>query len=87
MRNSNDLLDHLEKIHDEYEVLVDKIPTEDKLIMAFEEERSVVLEPWEIAEVVQSSLNNLPEGLENYVDSLFDVVYDAVSEALERARR
>lgn len=87
MRNSNDLLDHMERVHDEYEVLIDKIPTEDKLIMAFEEELSVVLEPWEISEIVQGALNELPEGLEDYVDSLFDVVYDAISVALERARR
>jgi len=87
MRNSNDLLDHLEKVHDEYEVLVDKIPTEDKLIMAFEEELSVVLEPWEISEIVQGALRDIPEGLENHVDSLYDVIYDAILEALERARR
>ena len=87
MRNSNDLLDHMERVHDEYEILIDKIPTEDKLIMAFEEELQVILEPWEISEVVQGALNELPEGLEDYIDSLFDVVYDAISEALERTRR
>lgn len=80
------LLDHMEKIHDDYEVLVDKIPMEDKLI-AMREEPAKTLEPWEISEIVQASLNSLPPGLEDHVDSLFDVVYDAVAEALDKVRR
>lgn len=88
---SKDLLDHMERVHDDYVDLVDKIPMEDKLIMSREEEFTVKfefdLEPWEISEIVQQSLNDLPDGLENEVDALFDIVYNAVSEALDRARR
>ncbi len=79
------LLDHMEKIHDDYEVLVDKIPLEDKLI-ASREESLKGLEPWEISEIVRASLNSLPPGLEDHVDSLFDVVYDAIAEALDKVR-
>jgi hypothetical protein len=86
MTMSKVLLDHAEKVRDRYEVLVDKIPTEDKIIMAHEAEQNASLAPWEISEIVQSALAELPEGMEEHVDVLFDVVYDAVSEALERAR-
>jgi hypothetical protein len=85
MIQSNDLLDHLEKVHEDYTELVDKASTEDKLILAHELE-DFGLEPWEISEIVQHSLNNLPDGLEDHVDSLFDIVYDAISEALDRIR-
>jgi hypothetical protein len=86
MKKSNDLLDHLEKVHDDYVELVDKIPTEDKLIMAHEEALEAGLEPWEISEIVRDALNDLPEGLEGHTDGLFDIVYDAISEALDRIR-
>jgi hypothetical protein len=87
MKNTNPLLDHLEKVHDEYEELIDKIPMEDKLIMSREEALAVTLEPWEISEITQAALNDLPENLEGHVDDLFDVVYEAILEALDRARR
>jgi hypothetical protein len=64
---------------------VDKIPTEDKILLSAEEE-AFGLEPWEIQGIVQSALNHLPEGLDEYVDILFDTIYEAVSEALEQAR-
>lgn len=83
---SKELLDHAENVRDRYEVLVDKIPTEEKIIMSHEAEQTLGLEPWEISEIVQGALNELPEGLEDHVDTLFDVVYDAVAEALDRAR-
>jgi hypothetical protein len=86
MKKSNDLLDHLEKVHDEYTDLVEKIPTEDKLVMLHEEVSTDTLEPWEISEIVQGALNGLPEGLEDHVECLFDIVYEAVSEALDRVR-
>jgi hypothetical protein len=86
MTMSKELLDHAENVRDRYEVLVDKIPTEEKIIMAHEAEQTLGLEPWEISEIVQGALNELPEGLEDHVDTLFDVVYDAVAEALDRAR-
>lgn len=82
---SKALLDHAEKVHDDYLVLVDKISTEDKIIMAHEEE-TLGLEPWEISEIVTSALTELPEGMDEHIDTLFDVVYDAVSEALGRVR-
>ncbi len=92
MSNSKDLLDHMEKVHDDYPDLVDKddcfelpqISTEDKIIMAHEEPG---LEPWEISEIVQGALTDLPENLEDHVPALFDVVYEAISEALDRTRR
>ncbi len=84
---SNDLLEHLEQVRDDYLVPIEKTPIEDKLIMSREEALAVNLEPWEISEVVQGALGKLPEGLEDQADSLFDVVYDAISEALDRARR
>ena len=83
---SKDLLDRLEKTHADYLVLVDKVPTEDKIIMSYETEEIAGLAPWEISEIVQGALNGLPEGLEDHVDTLFDVVYDAVAEALHRTR-
>lgn len=84
---SNDMLDHLEQVRDDYLVPIEKIPMEDKLIMSREEALAINLEPWEISEITQQHLNDLPEGLEGHVDSLFDVVYDAITEALDRARR
>ena len=86
MRKSNPLLDHLERIHDDYvDDPIDKIPTEDKIIMAHEQEAQG-LEPWEISVIVQGALNELPKGLEEHVDSLFDIVYEAITEALDKSR-
>ena len=86
--SNKNLLDHLEKVSDEYLEMVDKIPMGEKLVRSREEDlRSEMgLEPWEINEVVQQALNNLPEGLEEHVGSLFDVLYDAVAEALSRTQ-
>jgi len=88
MKDNNELIDHLEKVRDDFLVPIDKIPMEDKLIMSREEELevAVTLEPWEISEIVQSSLKELPQGLEGHAGQLFDVVYDAISEALDRVR-
>ena len=82
----NELLDHLEKVLDEYGDVVEKVPLEEKLIRAHEEE-SKSLEPWEISDIVQSALGELPEGLNGHVDIIFDIVYEAISEALAEARR
>lgn len=86
--SNKELLDHLEKVSDEYLEMVDKIPTGEKLVRSREEEfrQQMGLEPWEINDVVQHALNSLPEGLEEHVGSLFDVLYDAVSEALARTQ-
>lgn len=87
MRKNNDLLDHLERVHDDYIDVVDKISTEDKLIMSHEELMSRGLEPWEISEIVQGALHDFPDKLEDNEDLAFDVIYDAISEALERSRK
>lgn len=65
---------------------MDKIPLEDKMVEMHTCEL-FYLEPWEIQDITQEALSNLPEGLEDQVDLIFDVIYDAVSEALQRAKR
>jgi hypothetical protein len=68
---------------DDYDI--DPLSTEDKIILAHE--RPFELEPWEITEVVQRAMRPLSQDLDvEDADVLFDVIYDAVSEALERAR-
>ena len=87
MRKSTELLDHLERIHDDYvEDLIEKVSTEDKIIMSHEQEQQG-LAPWEISAIVQGALSELPENLAEHADSLFDIVYDAVTEALDKSRR
>ncbi len=81
----SDLLEHLERIHDDYGEVVDKISTEDKIIRAAEE-RKQGLAPWEISAIVQGALDSLPENLSGHADSLFDIVYEAVTEALDKSR-
>ena len=85
MAENNKLLDHLEKVHDDYVELVEKVSTEDKLIMSREEDIKD-LEPWEISEIARNVLNDLPQGLEGHADGLFDIVYGAISEAMFRLR-
>jgi len=87
MNKNTDLLGHLENVHDAYIDLVDKIPTEDKLIISHEEIEKRGLEPWEISEIVQTALSRLPEGIEEHVDLGFDVIYEAILEALSRSRK
>jgi hypothetical protein len=70
---------------DAYVPLVDKDSMEDKVILAHEED-SYGLSPWEVQEVVQDAMRNLPDGLEGHVDILFDIIYEAVADALERVR-
>jgi hypothetical protein len=85
---NKELLDHLEKVSDDYYTNIDKIPTSEKLVRSREEDIRQIggLEPWEISDVVRQSLNNLPEGLEEHVGSLFDVLYEAVAEAMSRVQ-
>lgn len=83
---NNDLLDHLEKVHEEYIDLVDKVPTEEKIYLSREED-SCGLEPWEIAELAQNVMAQLPESMRtDDADALFDLVYETIHEALDRAR-
>ena len=68
---------------EEYEI--DPLSMEEKLVLAHE--GPVELAPWEITEVVQTAMANLSQDLEvEQVDLVFDVIYDAISEALERVR-
>jgi hypothetical protein len=64
---------------------MDKVPMEDTQYS--QEAELFYLEPWEIQDITQEALGNLPEGLEEQVDLIFDVIYEAVSEGLARARR
>lgn len=47
---------------------------------------TVSLEPYRIQQITQSALSCLPEGLEDHVDLLFDVIYEAISQALHEAQ-
>ena len=74
--------------YDEWEMedyVADPLTTEEKIVLAHE--RPFELEPWEITEVVRHAFAELPASFDvEQTDILFDVIYDAVSEALERAR-
>ncbi len=64
--------------------VADPLTTEEKIVLAHE--KPLELESWEIIEVVQNALNELPPDFDvEQVDIFFDVIYDAVLEALERA--
>ena len=68
---------------EDYEIA--PLSTEEKLVLAHE--GPVELAPWEITEIVQDAMANLPQELNvEQVDLVFDVIYDAVSEALEHVR-
>ncbi len=68
---------------EDYEI--DPLSMEEKLILAHE--GPVELAPWEITEIVQAALSNLSQELEvEQVDLVFDVIYEAISEALGRVR-
>ncbi len=68
---------------EDYEI--DPLSMEEKIILAHA--GPVELAPWEITEIVQTAMANLPSdlGIEQ-IDMVFDVIYDAVSEALETVR-
>jgi hypothetical protein len=71
------------KSYDDYDL--DPLTTEEKIVLAHEQPFD--LEPWEITEVVQHALSRLTRELDvEEVDVFFDIIYEAVSEALERAR-
>jgi len=65
---------------------VDKIPMEDKIIAAFEEEnRAVDLTPWDIDGIVQEALGKIQDVIEpDSTDLVYDVVYEAITEAVHR---
>jgi hypothetical protein len=83
---NEDLLEHMEQTHEEYLDLVDKIPTEDKIYLSREEIHNG-LEPWEISELAQEVIAQLPESMRtDDTDALFNLVYETINEALDRAR-
>ena len=83
---NKDLLDRMEHTYEEYIDLVDKAPTEDKIYLSREETNSG-LEPWEISDLAENVIAQLPESLRTEdADVLFDLVYEAIHEALDRAR-
>lgn len=67
---------------------LEKIPMEEKILAAAEERISEGgLEPWEISEIVTHALHELQHFLPSEsVDVAFDVIYDAISEAVKRAQ-
>lgn len=68
---------------EEYEI--DPLSMEEKLVLAHS--GAVELAPWEITEIAQAAMSNLSQDLEvEQVDAVFDVIYDAISEAMERVR-
>ncbi len=71
------------RVLEDYEI--DPLSMEEKLVLAHE--GPIELAPWEITEIVQDSMFTLSKdlGIEQQ-DLVFDVIYDAVSEALERVR-
>ena len=79
---SKDLLAHLEKVHENY-IVVEKIPMEDKILAAHEEDTPRGLAPWQVSEIVQEAIKRLPIELGEYNDEVFDIMYEAVSEALD----
>ena len=85
MNSGSNILNQLEKTRDEYIELVDKVPTEDKILAAYEAE-SKTLEPWEISEIVESAMSTLPDELGDYVGDVFDAIYEAVADTLERVK-
>lgn len=84
----DELLEHAERVLEDFVPLVEKVSMEDKLILAHEEMESS-LEPWEIQEIAQGALARLQRLLdlpEDEVDLIFDVIYDAVSDGADRSR-
>jgi hypothetical protein len=64
---------------------VDKIPMEDKILAMADEQRET-LSPWEIDGIVQEALNKLSDLIPaEEVDAAYDVVYEAVQEAISRS--
>ena len=51
-----------------------------------EREEPITLAPWEISEIVKNYLADLPEGTKEHTDEIFDLVYEAISEALDKSR-
>jgi hypothetical protein len=65
---------------------VDKVPFEDKIIAAYDE-RAEVLSPWELENLVQESMAQLPDDLtQEQREDIHDVMFEAITSALDTAR-
>lgn len=68
---------------EDYEI--DPLSTEEKVVLVHE--AAIELAPWQITEIVQSAMADLPQELNiEQVDVVFDVIYDAIYEALQQVR-
>ncbi len=63
--------------------VIDPLTTEEKIVLSHS--KPIELPSWEITEVVQNALADLPPDFDvEQVDIVFDVIHDAIVEALER---
>jgi hypothetical protein len=83
MYEYRDALNHLEEIFGRY-CTMDKVATEEKILLSQEEPKWLPLE--EIKGIVESYMNSLPEELSDHVDLIYDLLFDAVNEAIARVR-
>lgn len=84
MGNPEDTLKE-RKVHGFKDYDLDPLTTEEKLVTAHEQ--PFELEPWEITKIVQRAMSQLPVDTDvEQVDVLFDIIYEAISGALEQAR-
>ena len=67
------------------EAMVEAQPSlEDKLVEAFD--RPLLLEE-DITEVVEYALGRFPRGaIDNYVDEVFDIIYEAIEKAIGKIK-
>lgn len=64
----------------------ERITTEDKICAAYED-RAALTTPWEIEELVQESLAQLPNDLsQEQIELIHDVMYETVTTAIENMR-
>ena len=82
---SNNELKRLENIQERYFTL-EKIPMEDKILAAHEEEISSAT-PWDIQIITQDTIRKLQSVIDlpaEEMDLIFDIIYDAVSTGVNR---
>ena len=65
---------------------VERVTTEDKICAAYEE-RASLTSPWEIEEMVQEALAQLPDDLsQEQTELIHDVLYETLTTAIENMR-
>ena len=67
--------------------ILEKVPMEDKIVAAFEEDTSSVA-PWEIQKIAQDTIRKLQQIIDlpaEEMDLIFDIIYDAVSTGANHA--